>query len=272
MAFVRTGDIVAHYELGGRADGPVVLFANSLGTNFHVWDAQAAALAERYRVLRYDMRGHGLTDCPAGPYTIAQLGDDARALLDALKIDSAHVVGLSIGGLVAQRLAAAAPSRVRSLVLCDTANVIGPPSRWDDRIDAVSKGGLISIVDAVLKGWFTSGFLAAQPDLARGASNMIARTPLAGYIGCCHALRGADLREDDARIVCPTLVVVGDQDASTPPALARELCAAIKGARLEVIASAAHIPSIEQPDALNRLLLGFLETHAARAQAEPARV
>jgi 3-oxoadipate enol-lactonase len=270
MAFVKAGDIVVHYELRGRADAPVVLFANSLGTNFHVWDAQAAALAERFRVLRYDMRGHGLTDCPAGPYTIAQLGNDARALLDALGIESAHVVGLSIGGLVAQRLAAAAPSRVRSLVLCDTANVLGPPSRWTDRIDAVSKGGLASIAEAVMKGWFTAGFIAARPDLVRGATNMLTRTPLAGYIGCCHALKEADLRADDAKIACPTLVLVGGQDSSTSPAVARELCAAIAGARLEIIADAAHIPAIEQPEALNALLLGFLDAQTAR-RAEPAR-
>ena len=264
MAFVRAGDLVVHYELDGRADGPVVLFANSLGTNFHVWDAQAAALAGRFRVLRYDMRGHGLTDCPPGPYSIAQLGDDARALLDALDIETAHVCGLSIGGLVAQRLAATVPERVRSLVLCDTANVIGPPSRWDDRIAAIRKGGLQGIVDAVLKAWFTSGFLAAQPDIARGVSNMLTRTPAEGYIGCCHALREADLRADDARIACPTLVVVGDQDAATSPEQARALCAAIKGARLEIMSPAAHIPTIEQPEAMNRLLLDFLGTHAAR--------
>lgn len=272
MAFVRTGDIVTHYELGGRKDAPVVLLANSVGTNFHVWDPQATALAERYRVLRYDMRGHGLTDCPAGPYTIAQLSDDARRLLDALGIGSAHVVGLSIGGLVAQSLAAAAPQRVRSLVLCDTANVIGPPSRWDDRIDAVTKGGLASIVDGVLKVWFTAGFLGAHPDIAQGFRTMLSRSPLAGYIACCHALRDADLREDDRKIACPTLVIVGDQDASTSPVAARELCAAIKGAKLEVIANAAHIPTIEQPEALNRLLLEFLDAQSARSRAEPARV
>jgi 3-oxoadipate enol-lactonase len=272
MAFVQAGDIVVHYELAGRADAPVVLFANSLGTNFHVWDAQAAALADRFRVLRYDMRGHGLTDCPAGPYSIEQLGDDARALLDVLKIDSAHVVGLSIGGLVAQQLAASAPGRVRSLVLCDTANVIGPPGRWDDRIAAVSKGGLVSIAEAVTKGWFTPGFVASRPDLVCGATNMLTRTPLAGYIGCCYALREADLRADDAKITCPTLIVVGDQDASTPLAAARELCAAIRGARLEVIANAAHIPAIERPEALNRLLLDFLDAQAAVSRAEPARV
>lgn len=272
MPFVRAGDIVVHYELRGPAGAPAVLLANSVGTNFHVWDPQVSALAERFLVLRYDMRGHGLTDCPAGPYTIAQLGDDARLLLDAVGIDSAHVVGLSIGGLVAQRLAAAAPSRVRSLVLCDTANVIGPPSRWDDRIDAVTKGGLASIVDGVLKVWFTAGFLAAHPEIAQGFRTMLTRVPLAGYIACCHALRDADLREDDSKIACPTLVVVGDQDASTSPAAARELCAAIKGAKLEVIANAAHIPTIEQPEALNHLLLGFLNAQSARSRSEPARV
>ncbi|HEX2115386.1 MAG TPA: 3-oxoadipate enol-lactonase, partial [Alphaproteobacteria bacterium] len=229
-----------------------------------------AALADRFRVLRYDMRGHGLTDCSPGPYTIAQLGDDARALLDALGIETAHVCGLSIGGLVAQRLAATTPARVRSLVLCDTANVIGPPSRWDDRIAAIRSGGLQSIIDAVLKAWFTPGFLAAHPDIARGVSNMLVRTPAEGYIGCCYALREADLRADDAKIACPTLVVVGDQDASTPPAAARELCAAIRGARLELISPAAHIPTIEQPAALNRLLLDFLDARADAPRREPA--
>jgi 3-oxoadipate enol-lactonase len=267
MAFVRAGDLVVHYELGGRRDGPTVLFANSIGTSLQVWAPQAAALADRFRVLRYDMRGHGLTDSPPGPYTMAQLADDARALLDALDIDSAHVCGLSIGGLVAQRLAAAAPERVRSLVLCDTANVIGPPSRWDDRIALVTKGGLAGIADAALKIWFTAGFLSVRPEVARGMANMLIRTPLDGYIGCCHALRDADLRGDDAKIACPTLVVVGDQDASTSPAMARELCAAIRGARLEIIAQAAHIPTIEQPDALNRLLLEFLEAQTARPRA-----
>jgi 3-oxoadipate enol-lactonase len=272
MALVRAGDLVVHYELRGPEGAPAVLLANSVGTNFHVWDPQAEVLSQRFRVLRYDMRGHGLTDCPAGPYTIAQLSDDARALLDALGIASAHVVGLSIGGLVAQSLAATAPARVRSLVLCDTANIIGPPSRWDDRIAAVSKGGLASIVDGVMKVWFTDGFIASRPDVVRGFMNMLTRSPLAGYIACCYALRDADLRADDAQIVCPTLVVVGDQDASTPPAAARALCEAIKGARLEIITQAAHIPTVEQPDALNALLLGFLDALAARSRAEPARV
>jgi 3-oxoadipate enol-lactonase len=264
MAFVRAGDLVVHYELSGPPGRPVILFANSLGTSYHVWDAQAAALADRFRVLRYDMRGHGLTDCPPGPYTIAQLGDDARALLDALGVGPVHVCGLSIGGMVAQRLAATAGARVLSLALCDTANRIGPPGRWDDRVAAVSKGGLESIADAVLKVWFTQDFLARRPDDARGMANMLLRTPAAGYIGCCLALRDADLRADDAKIGCPTLVVVGDQDVATSPDAARALSAAIGGARLEVLVQAAHIPAVEQPAALSRLLGDFFDAQANR--------
>jgi 3-oxoadipate enol-lactonase len=270
LAFVRAGDLVVHYELSGPPERPAILFANSLGTNFHVWDAQEAALADRFRILRYDMRGHGLTDCPRGAYTIAQLADDARALLDVLQVGPVHVCGLSIGGMVAQRLAASAPDRVLSLALCDTANRIGPPSRWDDRVAAVTKGGLESIADAVLKVWFTPDFLAKQPDAARGMGNMLTRTPAEGYIGCCLALRDADLRDDDAKIRCPTLVVVGDQDVATPPAAARETSAAISGARLEVLSQAAHIPTVEQPAAVNRLLGGFFDTQAARTRREPA--
>jgi 3-oxoadipate enol-lactonase len=270
MPFVRAGDLMVHYQLSGPPDRPVILFANSLGTNFHVWDAQAGALADRFHILRYDMRGHGLTDCPTGAYTVAQLADDARALLDALQIGPVHVCGLSIGGMVAQRLAATAPGRVLSLALCDTANRIGPPSRWDDRVAAVTKGGVESIADAVLKVWFTQDFLAKQPDKAKGMANMLTRTPAAGYIGCCLALRDADLREDDAKIACPTLVIVGDQDVATSPAAAREMSEAIRGARLEVLAQAAHIPAVEQPDAVSRLLGAFFDTQAAQQRREKA--
>lgn len=274
MAFVRAGGLVVHCDLMGPTGAPVVLLSNSLGTNFHVWDAQAAALAGRFRVLRYDMRGHGLTDCPPagdGGYTIDRLAQDAVALIDALSIDRVHFCGLSIGGMVGQRFAATAPERVISLVLCDTASRIGPASRWDDRITAVSKGGIEAIAEAVLKVWFTQGFLSNRPEAGRGYANMLIRTPVQGYIGGCAAVRDADLRIDDASIECPTLVVVGDQDQSTPPAAARELAQAICGARLEVVAGAAHIPTVEQPAALNRLLNEFFSAHAAAPASEPER-
>jgi 3-oxoadipate enol-lactonase / 4-carboxymuconolactone decarboxylase len=260
MPFVRANDLTVHYDLSGPVGAPVVMFANSLGTSFHVWDPQEAALAGNYRVLRYDKRGHGLTDCPPardGGYSIDLLAEDARALLDALGIARVHFCGLSIGGMIGQKLAAVAPERVASLVLCDTANRIGPPSLWDQRIAAVRGSGLAAIADAILERWFTPGFLHERAE-ARGAANMLTRTPADGYVGCCLAIRDADLRADDRRITSPTLVIVGDQDASTPPAAARELVETIAGARLEVIENAAHIPTLEQPERLTALLVDFL--------------
>ena len=258
MPFVKANDLTIHYDLAGPAGAPVVMFANSLGTSLQVWDPQAAALAGSCRVLRYDKRGHGLTDCPHGAYTIELLADDARALLDALGIERVHLCGLSIGGMIGQALAARSPERVASLVLCDTANRIGPGDLWDQRIAAIQASGLPSIADAVLARWFTPGFLAQHRAETRGATNMLTRTPAEGYVGCCLAVRDADLRADDARIRCPTLVVVGDEDAATPPAAARELVDAIAGARLAVIAGAAHIPTLEQPVKLNVMLAEFL--------------
>jgi 3-oxoadipate enol-lactonase len=270
MSFIQANGLNMHYEWSGRADGPVLLFANSLGTNFHVWDPQAAFLANRFRILRYDMRGHGLTDCPLVPeggpgYTIDMLADDALALFDALKVKRAHVCGLSIGGLVAQRVAAKAGDRVAALVLCDTANRIGPPQIWTDRAAAVRKGGVAAIADAVMTRWFTPKFLTERKAEAAGMKNMLSRTPGDGYIGCCYAIRDADLRDDDTKIVAPTLVIVGDQDAATSPAAAKEMSEAIKGARLEIVTGAAHIPTIEQPAAINRLLDDFLGAQRAAA-------
>ncbi|HYD70131.1 3-oxoadipate enol-lactonase [Azospirillum sp.] len=260
MPFVRAADLTVHYDLSGPAGAPVVLFANSLGTNFHVWDPQAAHLAGRYRALRYDMRGHGLTDLtPVGDgYLIGQLAADALALLDALGIGRVHVCGLSIGGMVAQLLGSVAAERVASLVLCDTASRIGPPQIWDDRVAAIRHDGLASLRDGVMARWFTEATRAQRPNLVRGAANMLTRTPAEGYVGCSLAIRDADLREDAARIRCPTLVLVGDQDLATPPAAARELAASIPGARLAVIEGAGHIPTLEQPDAVNAHLAAFL--------------
>lgn len=258
MSFIKAGEISVHYDLTGPAGAPVVMLANSLGTNFHIWDPQARSLAERFRVLRYDMRGHGLTDCPEAGYGIDRLADDALALLDALGIDRVHFCGLSIGGMVGQRLAAKAGKRLRSLVLCDTASRIGPPSLWDDRIANIRANGLAAAAPGVLQRWFTQRFLAERPDEARGYGNMLARTPLAGYLGCCAAIRDADLRADDAAIRCPTLVIVGKEDLATPPAAAAELRDAIAGARLVEIDAAAHIPTIERPDAVIAALTEFL--------------
>jgi 3-oxoadipate enol-lactonase len=266
MPFIKAGGLSVHYDLRGPDGAEVVMFSNSLGTNFHVWDPQAAALSHRYRVLRYDKRGHGLTETPTEEaYTIAQLAQDAAALLDALAIERIHFCGLSIGGMIGQKLAATAPGRVVSLTLCDTANRIGPPQLWNDRIAAIRAGGGVAAIAAgTLARWFTPGFLATHEEIGIGFAAMLARTPAAGYIGCSLAIRDEDLAAADALIRCPTLVVVGDQDFATPVASAQALAAAIRGARLEIVADAAHISPIEQPGRLTALLSDFLSESAAR--------
>ena len=258
MPFIAAGDITVHYDLTGPEGAPVVLFANSIGTSFHIWDAQAAALADRYRVLRYDMRGHGLSGVTPAPYSMD--------LLDALGIARAHVCGLSIGGMMAQRLAAKAPQRVGALVLCDTASRIGPPSVWEDRIAAIRAGGLSGIAQGVMARWFTERFRAERPAQIRGFIAMLSRTTDEGYIGCAMAIRDADLREDAARIATPTLVLVGDQDLATPPALAQELAEAIPGARFAVLKDAAHIPCVEQAEVLTGHLIAFLDETSAHGR------
>lgn len=271
MPFIAANGITVHYDLAGPDDAPVLLFANSIGTSFHIWDAMVPALARRWRLLRYDMRGHGLTEAtPVGDggsgYSMDLLADDVLALMDALGIARAHVCGLSIGGMVAQRLAVKAPERVDALVLCDTAGLIGPPSVWTDRIAAIRARGLPSIAEGVMARWFTQRFRAERPDLVRGYVTMLGRTDRDGYIGCGMAIRDADLRADNARIAARTLVVVGDEDAATPPALARELAESIPGALLAAIPGAAHLPCVEQPAALAAIIDDFLTKGAGHGR------
>ena len=261
---MRCADLVAHYDLSGPAGAPVVMLANSLGTTAHMWDAQMDALTARYRVLRYDMRGHGLT--ASGPAdgthgtTVAQLADDAAALLDALALERVSFVGLSVGGMIGQRFAAAHAARTAALVLCATASRIGTPEMWNQRIDLVEREGLAPLVEAGMTRWFSERTRREQPDLVRGFATMLGRTPPLGYAAACKAVRDGDLRADDARIACRTLVVAGADDPVTTPADGAELQAAIAGAELLVLADAAHLLCAERPDAFNPALLAFLES------------
>jgi 3-oxoadipate enol-lactonase len=259
MAFTRLRDIVVHHEISGPAGAPALVLANSLGTDLRVWNALAADLATRFRLIRYDKRGHGLSDATAGPYTITQLADDLAGLLDAHDVGNALVCGLSIGGMVAQALAASRPDLVRALVLMDTAHKIGTAELWQQRIAAVEQGGIASIADAILERWFTPTFRASRPDELAGWRNMLTRTPATGYAGCCAAIRDADLGDAARRLEVPTLCLVGDADGATPPALVRELAGLIPGARFAEIAGAGHIPCVEQPGAVARAMQGFFE-------------
>ncbi|HEY0395648.1 MAG TPA: alpha/beta fold hydrolase [Candidatus Elarobacter sp.] len=262
MPFVRPNDITMHYDFSGPRDAPVVLLANSLGANVHLWDEQMNGLARAHRVLRYDMRGHGLTDETPGDdpsaATVEQLAEDATALLGALGVQRVSVVGLSLGGLVAQRIAAQHPDRVDKLVICATGNRVGPPSKWDARIVTVQRHGIDAIVEGVLGGWFTEHAHTERPELVRGFANMLRRTPVDGYIAGCRAVRNADLRADDAQIRARTLVLAGSHDQTITAQMCAELRDAIAGAELRML-HAAHMLNAEQPAAFNEALLEFLE-------------
>jgi 3-oxoadipate enol-lactonase len=257
MAFDRIGDIVVHHQQAGPADAPLLVFANSLGTDLRVWDALLPRFADRLCCLRYDKRGHGLTDATPGPYTIDALAEDLAALLDAQGARQVLVCGLSIGGMIAQALAASRPDLVRGLALMDTAHRIGTAALWNDRMSAIREGGIAGIADAILVRWFSPAFHRDRPAELAGWRNMLVRTPLEGYLGCCAAVRDADLTATTRRLTLPFLCMVGDQDGSTPPELVAEMAALVPNARLVTIAGAGHLPCVEQPDAVAEAMLGF---------------
>lgn len=261
MPFIRTGDITTHYLLEGPEAAPVVMFSNSLGTSYAIWDHQAAALRGKYRVLRYDTRGHGLTDAPdAGEagYTMDMLADDAAALIKALGLKRVHLCGLSIGGMLGQKLAAKAPELLASLILVDTASQMSQ-TVWDERIAQIRKAGTIAVTtEGTMERWFTAPFREREPATIQGIRNMYARTPMAGYLGCALAIRNMDLRPDDARIITPTQIIVGEQDPATTVTEARHLNTMIKGSKLAIIPEAAHIVVLEQAAAVTRTLGDWL--------------
>lgn len=254
--FIDLSGFVAHVQTDGPAGGAAVLLLHSLGTNLHVWDPQAAALARSgHRVIRPDLRGHGLSEAPAGSYTMDLLARDALGVMDSLGIRQAHVCGISIGGRVAMEMAALAPDRVRSLILCDTALEFPPPETWQQRIDAVARGGMAAVADAVMERWVLDQSLPSSRALRR----MLLRTDPAGYAGCAAALRDTRGADVIGRVTCPTTVVVGDKDVSTPPAAAQAVRNAIPGSELVAIADAAHIPTFEREAAVTRALLAHME-------------
>ena len=222
-----------HWREDGDADGTPVAFVNSLGTDLRVWDDVVARLPEGHRCIRHDVRGHGLSGCPSGPYSIDDLTGDLEALLEHLGVGRCAVVGLSIGGLVGQRLAARRPDLVGALVLSNTAARIGEPAMWKERIAAIRANGIESVADAVLERWFAPGFRAS--DAALAWRHMLVRTPLEGYLACCAAIAGADLSEATAALTLPVLGIAGEHDGSTPVETVRATIDSIAGARLHVV-------------------------------------
>ncbi len=255
-------------ELAYRIDetsraAPWVVMSHSLACDHTMWDPQMGALRD-FRVLRFDTRGHGASEAPAGEYTMDQLAADVQALLDALGIERFHFVGLSMGGMIGQQLALRVPLRMASLTLADTTSRYPAEARpvWEQRIAMVRARGMDALVPTTLERWFTAGFRERNIETVAAIAAKIRATPVAGYIGCAHAISHIDLTTRLSAIASPTLAIVGADDQGTPPAMAEEIVRAIDGARLEVIPAAAHLSNIEQPDRFNALLHAFLAANS----------
>ena len=253
MSFASINGVTLHYRLSGAAEGTPLIFINSLGTNFHIWDDVIPLLDQRRRVLAYDLRGHGLSDAPAGPYGLDDHVADLLGLAARLGLARFDLCGISLGGMIAIRVAAM-QSNVRRLILCDAARTIGTPQMWNDRIALVEREGMAAIAETVLARWVSPGFRDRRPAEFAGWRNMLERCSAEGYVASCIAVRDADLSADLRQVSVPTLVIAGEHDVSTPPEEVRALADAIAGAQFRQLRGAGHVPAIEQPQALATLI------------------
>ncbi|ABG04540.1 3-oxoadipate enol-lactonase [Rubrobacter xylanophilus DSM 9941] len=247
-----------HHVVEGPADAPVLVLSSSLGTTHRMWDPQVPALRERFRLVRYDHRGHGSSPVPPGPYSIAELGQDVLAMLDGLGVERFSFCGLSLGGMVGMWVASEVPERVERLVLCCTSALLGPRELWDERARVARSEGMEALVEGVVERWFTPALHQERPEDVERAKRMLAATPPEGYAGCCEAIREMDLRDRLGRIQAPTLVISGSDDPATPPEHGERLREAIPEARTVVIERAAHLANIERPEPFARALLEHL--------------
>ena len=260
-----------YHEVDGPEGAPAVVLAGSLGSTLAMWDPQLPRLTRRHRVVRFDLRGHGGSAAPAGPYTLADLGGDVLALLDSLGIARASVCGLSLGGMIAQWLAIDAPSRVERLVVCCSSPHLPPAQTWSERAWSVlSAGGTEPIQDAVLGRWLTPAYAAAHPEVREWFRGMLASCQAEGYAGCCAAIGAMDLRGELERIAVPTLVITAPGDESIPPAHGAQIAAAVPGARLVELAGGAHLASVERADEVTTLIGDFLERHLGDTEGPDA--
>lgn len=250
--------VAVHHVVTGPSDAPVVVLSNSLGSTYSMWDSQADALAEHFRVVRYDARGHGGSPVPAGPYVIDDLADDVVMLLDTLGVTKAHFVGLSLGGMTGMRLAARNPERVDRLVVLCTGAQLTPSSAWTERAATVRANGSGSVAETVVSRWFTPDFLEAHPDVKAACEATVAATPAEGYASCCEAIAAMDQRADLPTISAPTLAIAGADDAATPPPLLQEIADDVHDGRLIVVPQAAHLANAEQPATITPAIIAHL--------------
>lgn len=257
MPKVEIGEVRLYYELSGTVKGDILIFSNSLGSNLHMWDKVLPRLEKSYRVLRYDMRGHGESTAPPGPYNIAQLGRDALHLIDHLGLDCVHICGLSLGGMVAMWLGTHVPHRVGRLILANSGARIGTPQMWDERIAAVQNSGMAPLALIGLQRWFTPGYRDRHPEEMETVSGMIANTDPQGYVACCGVLRDTDLRNDIRSIEAPCLVITGTHDPATPPSNGLALYAALRNSSY-VELDASHLSAWERAEEFADAVLAFL--------------
>lgn len=258
VQFFTTGDgcrIAWRYD--GPEGAPLLVLSNSLGTDMGMWEPQIAAFSARFRVLRYDQRGHGRSDSPTGSYAMDRLGRDLLELLDSVGIDSVHFCGLSLGGMVGQWLGIRAPERLNRLILANTSSFMGPPSAWDGRIDLVGREGMAPLAQASVDRWFTAAFAASSPQAIAPIGAMLQATSPTGYAGSCAAIRDMDMRRVARLIATPTLVIGGKHDPATPPPHSDALARTIPGAKL-VMLEAAHLSNVELPEEFGKACLAFL--------------
>ncbi|MEQ8493113.1 MAG: 3-oxoadipate enol-lactonase [Gammaproteobacteria bacterium] len=261
MSIVETRTIALNITVEGPADAPAIVFSNSLGANLSMWEPQAAHFRERFRVVRYDQRGLGLSEVPQGPYSFTGLVEDVVALADALGLERFHFVGLSMGGMTALGLALTYPQRLLSVTPANCVAGFGADARrnWEERIATVTQGGLEPLLESTLERWFTAPTRAARPAQMQAVREMVAATPVQGYVGCCGALEGLDYDGRLEAITTPTLFIAGSEDPSTTASAMRAMHARVAGSRY-VELPAAHVSNLECPDAFNDALDDFFAT------------
>jgi len=256
-----------HYRFDGDASSPVMMLSNSLGSTLDMWDLQMPALTEHFRVLRYDNRGHGASDVPAGPYGMERIGRDARELIEGLKLPQVVFCGLSLGGMVGMWLGANAPNLVTRAVLANTSAYFGQPETWNQRIALVEAEGMHAAAGGIIQRWLTADFIERNSALTAKVLAMIAGIPPNGYTAMAVAVRDVDQRASLPAIAMPVLIIAGALDPATPPAMGEAIADAIPGARLAIL-NAAHMSNIELPEEFNKLLLAFLR----QGEPNPARM
>jgi 3-oxoadipate enol-lactonase len=250
--------VIVHHVVSGPADAPPLVLSNSLGSTLAMWDGLAGPLAERFRLVRYDIRGHGRSPAPPGPYSIDDVGGDLVALLDHLGIERAHIAGVSLGGMTAMWMGIHAPERVDRLVLCCTSAKLGPPETWSERAATVRVQGTGAVAEAGVGRWLTEPYRRSHPEVAAELQAMIASTPADGYAACCAIIEHMDLEPRLGAIRAPTLVISAAQDPSTPPEHGERIAAAIPGARYELLDPGAHLVALERPEAVLPLIVEHL--------------